>query len=154
MRTIKNTAHFGPEEISLIYDYFFGALYYAKDHQDKSSVPEMDTTAFTKMLENMTTWAKLSEQQKLSTGSQEMVVVKEVLQAFIFRLFTYFKSENRSGITLADTVSKLGGILRGVSIKYESQYVKRTTTHIYYCRMSCPKPPSFLLFIKKTKEIY
>lgn len=126
MRTIKNTAHFGPEEISLIYDYFFGALYYAKDHQDKSLAPEMDLTAFTKMLENMTTWAKLNEQHKSNIGSNDMLVVKEVLEAFILRLFTYFKSENRSGITLADAVSKLGGILRGVSTDATCNRKKKT----------------------------
>jgi hypothetical protein len=152
LRTIKNKAHFGPEEISLIYDYFFGALYYAKDHQDKSSVPEMDLTAFTKMLENMTTWAKLNEQHKSSIGSSDMQVMKEVLEMFICRLFTYFKSENRSGITLADTVGKLGAILRGVSMNATKDANKKKID-LNFCRMLCQKPPSFLLCMIKTRTV-
>ncbi|EPB91190.1 hypothetical protein HMPREF1544_01895 [Mucor circinelloides 1006PhL] len=113
LRNIKNNANFGPDEISLIYDYFFGALYYAKDHQDKSSVPEMDLTAFTRMVENMTTWAKLNDNSSTATNDEDLMVVKEVLQAFIQRLFDYFRPENKSGITLQDAVSKLGEILRG-----------------------------------------
>lgn len=115
LRNIKNNANFGPDEISLIYDYFFGALYYAKDHQDKSSVPEMDLTAFTRMMENLTTWAKLNDNSNAATNDEDLMVVKEVLQAFIQRLFAYFRSETKSGVTLQDAVSKLGEILRGVS---------------------------------------
>lgn len=111
MRHIKNTAHFGPEEISNIYDYFFGALYYAKDSNDKS---EMDLKAFTKMLENMTTWAKPSPTK--NRNSDNMQVIEEISISFILRLFNYFKSDyTHTGITLADAVSKLGEILRGVS---------------------------------------
>lgn len=111
MRHIKNTAHFGPEEISNIYDYFFGALYYAKDGHDQ---PEMDLIAFTKMLENMTTWAKPANINS-SNNSENLQVIQEVSESFILRLFNYFKSDaNHFGITLNDAVSKLGEILRGV----------------------------------------
>lgn len=116
LRNIKNNANFSSDEVSLIYDYFFGALYYAKDHQDKSSVPEMDLTAFTRMLENMTTWAKLNDNSSTATNDEDLMVVKEVLQAFMQRLFDYFCSESKPGVTLQDAVSKLGEILRGVCL--------------------------------------
>lgn len=114
LRNIKNNAHFGPEEISLIYDYFFGALYYSKNHQDKSATPEMDLIAFTKMLETMTTWGKLNENTN-NNKYEELLTVKEVLNSFIQRLFAYFKPDNKTGITFVDAVSKLGEILRGVT---------------------------------------
>ncbi|KAG2193220.1 hypothetical protein INT47_010695, partial [Mucor saturninus] len=112
LRHVKNTAHFGPEEISNIYDHFFGALYYAKDGHEQ---PEMDLIAFTKMLEHMTTWAKPANINS-SGNSENLQVMQEVSEAFILRLFNYFKSDkNHFGITLNDTISKLGEILRGVS---------------------------------------
>lgn len=114
LRNIRNNANFGPDEISLIYDYFFGALYYAKDHQDKSSVPEMDITAFTRMLETMTTWAKLNDNSSTATNDEDLMVVKEVLHAFVQRLFGYFCPETKPGVALQDAVGKLGEILRGV----------------------------------------
>ncbi|KAI8639361.1 rab-GTPase-TBC domain-containing protein [Parasitella parasitica] len=113
LRNVKNNANFGPEEISLIYDYFFGALYYAKNHQDKSSVPEMDMTAFRRMMVAMTTWANLNDNSSAATNNEDLTVVKQVLEAFIQRLFTYFRHDTKAGVTLQDTISKLGEILRG-----------------------------------------
>ncbi|KAI7905943.1 rab-GTPase-TBC domain-containing protein [Cokeromyces recurvatus] len=113
LRTVKNTAYFSREEISIIYDYFFGALYYAKNQQDKLSAPEMNEEAFTKMLETMTIWAKLSHEMNNVHLEDNVTIAKEVLQAFIKRLFNYFKQENKSEITFVDAVSKLGTIIRG-----------------------------------------
>lgn len=110
LRHIKNKANFGPDEISNIYDYFFGALYYAERNNEQA---EMDLTAFTKMIENITTWAKPINVNS-SDNSQNAQVIQEVSRSFILRLFNYFKSD--VGITLADAVSKLGEILRGVNI--------------------------------------
>lgn len=74
----------------------------------------MDLKAFTKMLENMTTWAKPSPTN--NRNSDNMQVIEEISESFILRLFNYFKSDyTHIGITLADAVSKLGEILRGVS---------------------------------------
>lgn len=87
-------------------------MYYAKDGLDQ---PEMNLVAFTKMLEHMTTWAKPANINS-SNNSENLQVILEVSEAFILRLFNYFKSDdNHFGITLNDTVSKLGEILRGVS---------------------------------------
>ncbi|KAI8085278.1 rab-GTPase-TBC domain-containing protein [Thamnidium elegans] len=116
LRRIKNTANFGPDEISNIYDYFFGALYYAKRNNEQT---EMDLTAFTKMIENMTTWAKPINVNS-SDNSQNAQVIQEVSGSFIFRLFNYFKSD--VGITLTDAVSKLGEILRGDILSKASFY--------------------------------
>ncbi|KAI9478148.1 MAG: rab-GTPase-TBC domain-containing protein [Benjaminiella poitrasii] len=113
LRTVKNTAHFSPEEISIIYDHFFGALYYSKNHQEKSSVPEMDAAAFTKMLETMTTWAKLGSDINDVQSEDNLPIVKEVLQDFCDSLFCDFKQTNKSGITFVDAVKRLGDILRG-----------------------------------------
>ncbi|CEP11243.1 hypothetical protein [Parasitella parasitica] len=113
LRNIKNNANFGPDEISLIYDYFFGALYYAKNHQDKSSVPKMDLTAFSRMMETMTTWVNLHDNSSAATNDEDLAFVKQVLQAFVQRLFAYFRHETKAGITLQDTISNLGEILRG-----------------------------------------
>jgi hypothetical protein len=123
LRNIKNTSHFGPEEISNIYDYFFGALYYAK--KDNTEKSEMDLTAFTKMLESMTTWAKSSNNTNTTSfnNSENMQVIQEISQSFISRLFNHFKCDcHQSGIALADAVSKLGEILRGVSSDLCSYY--------------------------------
>ncbi|KAI8990935.1 rab-GTPase-TBC domain-containing protein [Mycotypha africana] len=125
LRSIKSTANFGSDEISLIYDYFFGALYYANKQHDKDSTPEMDLVAFTKMLESMTTWAKLSSRDDYQDSiqhSEDFVLLDEVLKSFIRRLFNYFKSDDLTGITLTDCVSKLDELLRGDILSKASFY--------------------------------
>ncbi|KAI8064867.1 rab-GTPase-TBC domain-containing protein [Gilbertella persicaria] len=119
LRNVKNTVYFSNDEISIIYDYFSSALYYA-NNQGKSIVPEMDLKAFTKMLESMTTWAKFNNQNSNNTSSviagnssDSMRIAQAILQSFIRRLFENFRAEGRTGIALVDTVTKLGEILRG-----------------------------------------
>lgn len=84
----------------------------------------MELTAFTKMLENMTTWAKASGSNSNASStfmkSENMQVIEEISESFISRLFIHFKCDAKcSGVTLSDAVSKLGEILRGVSVNEE-----------------------------------
>ncbi|KAI8990038.1 rab-GTPase-TBC domain-containing protein [Pilobolus umbonatus] len=110
IRSLPDSSHFSSAEISTLYDYFFGALYYAKDVNTDRTVSKMDFTAFQKMIENMTTWGRLP----YVTGNDGANIhYAEISQTFIHRLFRRFCAEGHQGTTFSDTVTNLGSILRG-----------------------------------------
>ncbi|KAI8362751.1 rab-GTPase-TBC domain-containing protein [Blakeslea trispora] len=118
LRNIRNTSCFSQDEISIVYDYFSTALYYANDHQDRMTIPDMNLKAFTNMFESMTTWANsiksnYSEADANEQNASDVRFAQQIIQSFIQRLFENFKTENKSGITLTDTIAKLGDMLRG-----------------------------------------
>lgn len=102
LRTFKNKSKFTPEELGIIYDYFFSALYYVKDEEN-----ELDLLAFKKLLSQMTVWVKKANELTL--------IEKGLMENFVLRLFNHFAADT-SGVAFNDFVFKLGDILRGVSV--------------------------------------
>ncbi|OBZ89536.1 hypothetical protein A0J61_02414 [Choanephora cucurbitarum] len=58
IRNLKDTAGFSKEDIGVIYDKYFGALYYANRELDKKPETKMNRDTFQSMLAGFTLWAK------------------------------------------------------------------------------------------------
>ncbi|KAI8882932.1 TBC-domain-containing protein [Backusella circina FSU 941] len=99
LRVFKNKSNFTPEELGIIYDYFFSAVYYVKDEEN-----ELDLPAFKKLLNQMTIWVKKADEMT--------VIEKGLMENFVLRLFNHFAADG-GGVTFNDFVYKLGDILRG-----------------------------------------
>lgn len=122
IRNLQDTAHFSKDEISIIYDKFYGALYYAEKKGDKTD-SKMDGPTFRRFLASITTWVDKRFRSD-GTNSNE-VMIKE--QSFVHRLFDYF-DRSKEGVSLQDAVLGLSDIFHGVRILLPSRYP--------YCNMS------------------
>jgi hypothetical protein len=109
IRSIQDTAHFSKDEISMIYDKFFGALYYTEKKGDKSD-NTMDEPTFRRFLASITNWVDKGFRQGTNNSSE--IVAME--QSFVHRLYVHF-DRNKEGISLQDTVLGLSDIFHGVS---------------------------------------
>ncbi|GAB5586532.1 GTPase activating protein (GAP) [Umbelopsis nana] len=107
IRNLQDTAHFSKDEISIIYDKFYGALYYAEKKGDKTD-SKMDGPTFRRFLASITTWVDKRFRSD-GTNSNE-VMIKE--QSFVHRLFNYF-DRSKEGVSLQDAVLGLSDIFHG-----------------------------------------
>ncbi|KAF7724455.1 hypothetical protein EC973_000964 [Apophysomyces ossiformis] len=108
IRHLDDMASFSKDEIAIVYDKFFGALYYAKQKGDKAeSVMNYDT--FQKMMASMTEWAKL----KSADESPDASIARTLGHSFIERLYRHFQHDKNQGISFQDSVLGLSDILRG-----------------------------------------
>ncbi|KAI9319371.1 rab-GTPase-TBC domain-containing protein [Dichotomocladium elegans] len=108
IRHLKDIGGFEKEEVGIIYDKYFGALYYAKQNGERSEkIKSMDLDTFHKMLDTTTTWSKSVPNDNKSP------YLRSLGDSFINRLYTYFKSDGHQGITFQDAVLGLSEILHG-----------------------------------------
>ncbi|KAI7864999.1 rab-GTPase-TBC domain-containing protein [Spinellus fusiger] len=107
IRHLKDIAGFNKEDIAIVYDKFFAALYYAKSKSDKTD--RMDVETFHSFLGTLTEWA----QPEPLDGSVEMTIHYQLGEAFVHRLFKYFHHDHYSGINFQDVVLGLSDILHG-----------------------------------------
>lgn len=106
IRNLKDTAMFSKEDIGIIYDKYFAALYYAtNDSSSKSSANKMNRELFQNMLSSMTPWAKM----KPSNDDEDINARNAMGNRFIDRIYKSF---------VADTDDKLldfQGVILGLS---------------------------------------
>lgn len=111
IRHLDDTAGFTKDEIAIVYDKFFGALYYAKHHGDRQET-QLDIDTFHLLLESITPWAKLRAHILDDEVDEQMK--KTLGTSFINRLYLHFKSTTNLGVSFQDAVSGLSEIFHGV----------------------------------------
>ncbi|KAI9249160.1 rab-GTPase-TBC domain-containing protein [Phascolomyces articulosus] len=110
IRHVKDTAGFDKEEVSTIYDKFFGALYYAKQNNEKTTdLNSMDVETFRLLLDSLTNWSKLKPHDESANESYMRLLGLQFTQ----RLYDYMKPNVHPGITFQDAVRGLGEIMHG-----------------------------------------
>lgn len=129
IRRLDDTAGFTKDEVAIIYDKFFGALYYAKQHGDRQET-QLDIGTFHLLLESVTTWAKRTG-QVADESSDDMALKRSLAEDFIHRLYLHFKSDSNMGVSFQDTVNSLSDILHGVRKKNKNK--SETIPLIYRC---------------------
>lgn len=118
IRTLKDTAGFGKEDIGIIYDKYFSALYYANDKVTKDAT--MNRDVFQRMLSSMTPWAKIT---KPSSDDEDKQAKNAIANGFIDRLYKSFAEE--TPLDFQKVVLGLSQLLHAVSfITY--RFVKLT----------------------------
>ncbi|KAL0082919.1 rab-GTPase-TBC domain-containing protein, partial [Phycomyces blakesleeanus] len=108
MRKLKDTAQFNKEEISIIYDHFFGAIYYARDNENTGG-NTMDRDTFRKMLKSMASW----EGPEINDDSPQADFVRATGKSFVNRLYDCFQKDKTKGLNFQDVVTGLGAIMHG-----------------------------------------
>lgn len=112
IRNLKDTAMFSKEDVAILYDKYFGALYYANhEASNTQSESKMNKEVFQSMLSSMTAWAKM----KHSTDNADINAANNVCSNFIDRIYTLF-TENSADKLLDFQMVILGmnEILHGV----------------------------------------
>lgn len=114
IRNLKDTAAFSKEDVGILYDKYFGALYYAHHEANgKSESNKMNRNVFHNMLASMTPWAKI----KHNSDNVDVNAARKVCNSFIDRIFHLFAAN--SSDDLLDFQSVILGfseILHGVCI--------------------------------------
>ncbi|KAI9019408.1 rab-GTPase-TBC domain-containing protein [Phycomyces nitens] len=108
IRKLKDTAQFSKEEISIIYDHFFGAIYYARDNENTQG-NTMDQDTFRKMLKTMTHW----EYPKDDDDSPQAEFIRTTGKSFVGRMYSIFQKDKSKGLRFQDVVTGLGAIIHG-----------------------------------------
>ncbi|KAF1804276.1 rab-GTPase-TBC domain-containing protein [Mucor lusitanicus] len=95
IRNLKDTAMFSKEDVAILYDKYFGALYYASHEASNNakSDSKMNREVFQSMLASMTVWAKA----KHNTDNADVNAANAVCNNFIdrmYRLFTENAADN------------------------------------------------------------
>ncbi|KAI8089871.1 rab-GTPase-TBC domain-containing protein [Halteromyces radiatus] len=114
IRHLDDTAGFTKDEIAIVYDKFFGALYYAKQHGDRSET-QLDLDTFHRWLESVASWTKLvrARSEDDHESNQDITFKRNLAESFINRLYLHFKSETNLGVSFQDTVTGLSEIFHG-----------------------------------------
>jgi hypothetical protein len=115
IRNLKDTAAFSKEDIGILYDKFFGALYYANHEANGKPESKMNCEIFHNMLASMAPWAKI----KPNSDNMDVNAASNVCNSFIDRIFRLFAAD--SSDQLLDFQSVILGfneILHGVCIVF------------------------------------
>lgn len=137
IRNLKDTAMFSKEDVAILYDKYFGALYYASHEASNNakSDSKMNREVFQSMLASMTVWAKA----KHNTDNADVNAANAVCNNFIDRMYRLF-TENAADNLLDFQMVILGmnEILHGVSVGLgEEKYIERYVEQHCCTRTSC-----------------
>jgi hypothetical protein len=116
IRNLQDTAHFSKDEVSDIYDKFFGALYYTEKKGDKSDTT-MDEPTFRRFLASITNWVDKGFRPGANNSSE--IIAME--QSFVHRLYVHF-DRSKEGVSLQDAVLGLSDIFHGVSWLFDETH--------------------------------
>ncbi|KAI7906001.1 rab-GTPase-TBC domain-containing protein [Cokeromyces recurvatus] len=94
IRNLKDTAMFSKEDIGIIYDKYFGALYYASHEVGRKPGSKMDRETFQNMLASMTPWAKA----KPMCDNMDNNAATTICNRFINRLYRSFVGSNPNNL--------------------------------------------------------
>ncbi|CAM0141574.1 unnamed protein product [Umbelopsis sp. WA50703] len=107
IRNLKDTAHFSKDEIAIIYDKFYGALYYTEKTGNNND-SKMDEVTFRRFLASMAHWIDKGFRSDKVLSAE--VSAKE--NRFLHRLYEHF-DRSKDGITLQDAVIGMSDIFHG-----------------------------------------
>lgn len=113
IRYLDDTCGFTKDEIAIVYDKFFGALFYAKQHGDRQET-QLDMDTFRLLLENVAPWTKQRANTTDSTND-DTKVKRSLGENFTHRLYLHFKPNSHLGVGFQDAVRGLSDIFHGVS---------------------------------------
>ncbi|KAI9478329.1 MAG: rab-GTPase-TBC domain-containing protein [Benjaminiella poitrasii] len=110
IRNLKDTAMFSKEDIGIIYDKYFGALYYASHEAGSKPESKMNRDTFQSMLASMTPWAKA----KHICDNVDINTATMLCNQFIDRLYRSFTVNCSDGLLdFQNIVLGLNNILHG-----------------------------------------
>lgn len=110
IRNLKDMALFSKEDIGIIYDKYFAALYYAS--HDGKPESRMNRDVFQNFLGSMTTWAK----PKSSSDNVDVSTARDICNSFIDRIYRLFAGQGSDKlIDFQSVVLGMSDILHGVS---------------------------------------
>jgi hypothetical protein len=116
IRNLKDTAAFSKEDVGILYDKYFGTLYYANHHHEtngKSESNKMNRNVFHNMLASMTLWAKI----KPNSDNVDVNAASNVCNSFIDRIFHLFTADSPEHLLdFQSTILGFNEILHGVCI--------------------------------------
>ncbi|KAI8063599.1 rab-GTPase-TBC domain-containing protein [Gongronella butleri] len=116
IRHLDSTAAFSKDEIAIIYDHFFGALYYAKSQGDRQD-NQLDFDSFLLLLEGITTWGRAVRTRQTTINhtddNSDEFTQHQLAIAFLHRLYLHLKAPTHLGISFQDAVTGLSDILHG-----------------------------------------
>ncbi|CAO3592663.1 unnamed protein product [Absidia cylindrospora] len=111
IRYLDDTCGFTKDEIAIIYDKFFGALYYAKQHGDRQET-QLDMDTFYLLLESVAPWTK-RRTQSVENANDTTTMKRQLSESFFHRLFLHFKTDSHMGVSFQDAVTGLSEIFHG-----------------------------------------
>ncbi|KAI9265974.1 rab-GTPase-TBC domain-containing protein [Sporodiniella umbellata] len=109
IRHLKDMSGFSKEDVGIIYDKYFGALYYANRESGEKGNSKMNRDTFQNMLAIMTPWAKV----KTTNESADSLTAKALSNGFVNRLYNLFSGGENNVIDFQKMVSGMSGILQG-----------------------------------------
>lgn len=115
IRNLKDMATFNKEEIGIIYDKYFAALYYANHEAAAAKKQEnkMTRDTFQSMLASMTVWAKV----KPASDNVDANAARDICHSFVDRMYRLFVGDTPDKLLdFQRAVLGMSGILHGVSV--------------------------------------
>lgn len=115
IRNLKDTAMFCKEDVAILYDKYFGALYYANHEAAGNTKSElkMNKQVFQSMLSSMTVWAKA----KYNTDDTDSNAANAICNSFIDRIYRLFTANSPDNLLdFQMVILGMNDILHGVRI--------------------------------------
>ncbi|KAI9244243.1 rab-GTPase-TBC domain-containing protein [Sporodiniella umbellata] len=108
IRHLQDAGGFSKDTIGIIYDKYFGALYYSSRRSSDTSDTKMSKEAFQNMLADITVWGKIKRKDE----SPDTIAAKDMCNKFVSRLYRKFAGAD-DWIDFQKAVSGMSEILNG-----------------------------------------
>ncbi|OZJ01929.1 hypothetical protein BZG36_04840, partial [Bifiguratus adelaidae] len=108
LRNLKSTGAFSKDEVAVIYDKYYSALYYHQRSNEKKDT-RMEMATFRRFLASLTEWANLTRDEE----HLEREGPKSSGRTFMERLFQYFDKGKHGQLSLQNCVSGLDELIHG-----------------------------------------
>lgn len=110
IRNLNDMATFSKEDIGILYDKYFGTLYYANHETGGKPESKMNRDVFQSMLASMTPWAKL----QANTDNIDVNTARDICNKFVDRIYRLFSVDDQL-VDFQSVVLGMSEILHGVS---------------------------------------
>lgn len=131
IRHLKETAGFTKEDIGIIYDKYFGTLYYASRETGDKPDLKMNKEAFQNMLASMTPWAKVKSKDE----NADSITAKDLCTKFVYRIYKKFSGGKDELIDFQKMVIGMSEMLQGVRKEkknHASEFIEMIKKNIGY----------------------
>jgi hypothetical protein len=126
IRNLSDMATFNKEEIGIIYDKYFAALYYANHESSGGDSSKMNRDIFQAMLASMTTWTKA---KPAASDNVDVNTARDICHSFIDRIYKLFVGDAPDKLLdFQRAVLGMSDILHGVSCCF---------LFVFFCSFSC-----------------
>lgn len=107
IRNLNDTADLTKDELGVLYDKFYNAIYYDQRRGERSDA-RMNYVTYERFMGALANWAKFTAKDR----TPEREVQLQIGQSFMTRLFEYIDAKKMNGLTFQDVVSGIGKIVR------------------------------------------